>query len=64
MSLILFTWTRTEARCVDVLRLTLMCFHRAAEIGGTVIYLASATYTNGQEIVVDGGYLAVNPSTA
>lgn len=35
------------------------------EIVGTVIYLASPAgfYTNGQEIVVDGGYLAVNPSS-
>lgn len=38
----------------------------AQEIAGTVIYLASPSgcYTNGQEIVVDGGYTAVNPSTA
>nr|VWO96157.1 Fumarate reductase flavoprotein subunit (EC [Ganoderma boninense] len=37
----------------------------AGEIAGTVIYLASPAgcYTNGQEIVVDGGYLMVNPST-
>ncbi|KAA1469780.1 short-chain dehydrogenase [Dentipellis sp. KUC8613] len=36
-----------------------------AEVAGTVIYLSSAAgcYTNGQEIQVDGGYLAVNPST-
>ncbi|KAH9999669.1 short-chain dehydrogenase [Russula compacta] len=36
------------------------------EIAGTVIYLSSPAggYTNGQEIVVDGGYTAVNPSTA
>lgn len=35
------------------------------EIAGTVIYLASPAgyYTNGQEIAIDGGYLAVNPST-
>ncbi|ETW81782.1 hypothetical protein HETIRDRAFT_444923 [Heterobasidion irregulare TC 32-1] len=33
------------------------------EIAGTVIYLSSLAgcYTNGQEIVVDGGYVAVNP---
>ncbi|KAI9057479.1 short-chain dehydrogenase [Trametes sanguinea] len=38
---------------------------KAEEIAGTVIYLASPAgcFTNGQEIVVDGGYLAVNPST-
>ncbi|KAI0301110.1 short-chain dehydrogenase [Multifurca ochricompacta] len=38
----------------------------AGEIAGTVIYLSSPAgcYTNGQEIVVDGGYIAVNPSTA
>jgi NAD(P)-dependent dehydrogenase (short-subunit alcohol dehydrogenase family) len=38
----------------------------AAEIAGTVIYLSSLAgcYTNGQEIAVDGGYTAVNPSTA
>ncbi|KAJ7163298.1 NAD(P)-binding protein [Mycena filopes] len=37
----------------------------AQEIAGTAIYLASLAgcYTNGQEIVVDGGYVAVNPST-
>jgi len=36
------------------------------EIAGTVIYLSSPAgcYTNGQEIVVDGSYTAVNPSTA
>ncbi|KAH9980058.1 short-chain dehydrogenase [Lactifluus volemus] len=36
------------------------------EIAGTVIYLSSLAgcYTNGQEIVVDGSYTAVNPSTA
>ncbi|KAH8825048.1 NAD(P)-binding protein [Flagelloscypha sp. PMI_526] len=38
---------------------------RAAEVAGTVVYLSSLAgcYTNGQEIVVDGGYVAVNPST-
>ncbi|TFK52243.1 short-chain dehydrogenase [Heliocybe sulcata] len=38
----------------------------AQEMAGTAIYLASPAgcYTNGQEIIVDGGYLAVNPSTA
>ncbi|KZT10039.1 NAD(P)-binding protein [Laetiporus sulphureus 93-53] len=37
----------------------------AQEVAGTVIYLVSPAgcYTNGQEIVVDGGYTAVNPST-
>ncbi|KAI9462175.1 short-chain dehydrogenase [Russula earlei] len=37
----------------------------AGEIAGTVIYLSSPAgcYTNGQEIVVDGSYTAVNPST-
>jgi len=36
------------------------------EIAGTVIYLSSLAgcYTNGQEIVVDGSYTGVNPSTA
>jgi len=36
------------------------------EIAGTVIYLSSPAgcYTNGQEIVVDGSYTGVNPSTA
>ena len=40
--------------------------YRAEEIAGTVIYLASTAglYTNGQEIVIDGGAIAVNPSTA
>ncbi|KAI0662300.1 short-chain dehydrogenase [Cubamyces menziesii] len=39
---------------------------KAEEIAGTVIYLASPAgcFTNGQEIAVDGGFLAVNPSTA
>jgi len=37
----------------------------AVEVAGTAIYLASRAgcYTNGQEIMIDGGYLAVNPST-
>ncbi|KAH9841899.1 NAD(P)-binding protein [Rhodofomes roseus] len=36
----------------------------AEEVAGTVIYLVSKAgcYTNGQEIAVDGGYTAVNPS--
>jgi len=35
----------------------------AQEVAGTALYLASEAggYTNGQVIVVDGGYLAVNP---
>ncbi|KZT65745.1 short-chain dehydrogenase [Daedalea quercina L-15889] len=41
--------------------------HRAGrpeEMAGTVIYLVSPAgcYTNGQEIIVDGGYTAVNPA--
>jgi len=37
----------------------------AQEMAGTVIFLVSpaGNYTNGQEIVVDGGALCVNPST-
>ncbi|EJC97899.1 short-chain dehydrogenase [Fomitiporia mediterranea MF3/22] len=37
----------------------------AQEVSGIVIYLVSPAgcYTNGQEIIIDGGYLAVNPST-
>ncbi|KAF5389195.1 hypothetical protein D9757_003431 [Collybiopsis confluens] len=36
----------------------------AEEMAGTVVYLASKAgcYTNGQEIIIDGGYCAVNPS--
>ncbi|KAF7795373.1 hypothetical protein EIP86_006530 [Pleurotus ostreatoroseus] len=36
----------------------------AQEMAGTIIYLVSPAggYTNGQEIIIDGGYLAVNPS--
>lgn len=35
------------------------------EMAGTVVYLASRAggYTNGQEIIIDGGYCAVNPAT-
>jgi NAD(P)-dependent dehydrogenase (short-subunit alcohol dehydrogenase family) len=35
------------------------------EMAGTVVYLASraGSYVNGQEIVIDGGYTAVNPAT-
>jgi len=38
----------------------------AAEMAGTAVYLASpaAGYMNGQELVIDGGYMAVNPSRA
>jgi NAD(P)-dependent dehydrogenase (short-subunit alcohol dehydrogenase family) len=37
---------------------------RAEEMAGTVVYLASKAggYTFGQTIVIDGVYLAVNPS--
>jgi hypothetical protein len=33
------------------------------ELAGTVVYLASHAggYAHGQEIVIDGGYTAVNP---
>ena len=36
------------------------------EMAGTVVYLASRAggYAHGQEIVIDGGYTAVNPSRA
>ena len=34
------------------------------EMAGTAVYLASKAggYLNGQEIIIDGGYIAVNPS--
>jgi len=37
----------------------------AQEMAGTVIYLVSSAgcYTNGKEIIIDGGYTCVNPST-
>ena len=40
------------------------CDDSAQEIAGAVIFLVSpaGNYTNGQEIVVDGGALCVNPS--
>ncbi|ESK95792.1 short-chain dehydrogenase [Moniliophthora roreri MCA 2997] len=36
----------------------------ALEMAGTVVYLASRAggYTSGQEIIMDGGYVAVNPA--
>ncbi|EGN98452.1 hypothetical protein SERLA73DRAFT_183468 [Serpula lacrymans var. lacrymans S7.3] len=36
----------------------------AAEMAGTAVYLASraGSYMNGRELVIDGGYMAVNPS--
>ena len=38
--------------------------HREKEMAGTVIYLVSpaGSYTTGEEILTDGGYIAVNPS--
>jgi squamous cell carcinoma antigen recognized by T-cells 3 len=35
------------------------------EMAGTAVYLASRAggYLNGQEIIIDGGYCAVNPAT-
>lgn len=37
---------------------------REQEMAGTVIYLVSPAgcYTTGEEILTDGGYIAVNPS--
>lgn len=37
-----------------------------AEMAGTAIYLASpaGAYVNGQELVIDGRYLPVNPARA
>jgi len=37
----------------------------ATEISATILLLVSqsGSFINGQEIVLDGGYLAVNPST-
>lgn len=34
----------------------------AQEMAATAVYLATNGYVNGQEIVLDGGYVAVNPS--
>lgn len=33
-------------------------------MAGTAIYLASRSggYTNGQELIIDGGYVTVNPA--
>ena len=59
--------TRRSGKSVDCsarFGVYLIVFFRAEEVAGTVIYLASPAgcFTNGQEIVIDGGYLAVNPS--
>jgi NAD(P)-dependent dehydrogenase (short-subunit alcohol dehydrogenase family) len=43
-----------------------VCAYSAEEMAGTAVYLASKAggYVSGQEIIIDGGYLAVNPSRA
>lgn len=56
--------------CVSFLHLLISLFETShffsgQEMGGTAVYLASRAggYVNGQEIVIDGGYVAVNPSS-
>ena len=40
-------------------------FSREEEMAATVLYMASPAgcFLNGQEIIIDGGFLMVNPST-
>jgi NAD(P)-dependent dehydrogenase (short-subunit alcohol dehydrogenase family) len=42
-----------------------MLIYSGQEMAGTAVYLASRAggYVNGQEIIIDGGYTTVNPST-
>ncbi len=44
--------------------LTVAAVYSIEEMAGTAVYLSSRAggYLNGQEIIIDGGYVAVNPS--
>ncbi|KZT27377.1 short-chain dehydrogenase [Neolentinus lepideus HHB14362 ss-1] len=54
---------QTEKVAKGIMPVPLKRAGTAQEMAGTAIYLASPAgcYTNGQEIVVDGGFVAVNP---
>ncbi len=60
--------------CEEVRDVSAALFHYACllnelssgqEMAGTAVYLASRAggYTRGQEIIIDGGFVSVNPST-
>lgn len=41
-------------------------FNRGEEMAGTAVYLASKAggYVTGQDVIIDGGYVTVNPAVA
>jgi NAD(P)-dependent dehydrogenase (short-subunit alcohol dehydrogenase family) len=56
------TWVLLPNLYTDIETITIFS---GQEMAGTVVYLASRAggYTNGQELIIDGGYCAVNPAS-